>query len=163
MPTEIQSDHHPIEQLPPVWTGVYQREPEIQLVDRIDDKDWLDTLAFNDDPVTIRIEESAEENAPQYHLVQVNGRGAEVLIDGKWVIFGYLPVAQQIVTKRKYLEVLLRSKRTRITHTQDEAGPNPALMNVAHRATSATMAVSIIHDPSPRAGAWIGELKRRNY
>lgn len=163
MPRAIESEDHPIEQLPPIGTDIYQREPEIQLVDRIDDKDWLETLAFNEDPVTIRIEESAEENAPQYHLVQVNGRGAEVLIDGKWLIFGYLPVGLQVVTKRKYLEVLLRSKRTRITHMQDDAGPNPALMNVAHRATSATMAVSIIHDPSPRAGAWVAELKRRNF
>ena len=163
MARELHSESAPIEQLASVGTDQYAREPEIQLVDRIESNDYAEALAFEEDPVTIRIEPGHEENAPEHHLVQVNGKGAEVLINGQWLAFGYLPVGQQIVVKRKYLGVMLRSKRTRITHWQDEVGPSATNMNIAKRDTMGTMAVSIIHDPSPKAHAWMTELRRRNY
>ena len=162
MARELHSGNERIEQLDPVPAD-YVRKPEIQLVDNLDDPEYAERLRFNEDPVTIRIEESTQENAPLHYLVQVNGKGAEVLVGDKWFEFKHLPVGQQIVTKRKYLEVLLRAKQTRVSHFQDEPAADFSRMNEARRVTSAMVAVSIIHDPSPKAHAWMQEMTRRNF
>ena len=158
---ELNSDTMPIEQLPPI-SGDGDRNPDIILVDKIEPNEYLEALAFNEEPVTIRIEPGIEENAPLYHPAWVNGRGAEVLINNRWVTFNFLPVGEVVTTKRKYLEVLLRSKRNSvITVVREEQGRDP--VNEVRRPTSATMAISIIEDRNPRASAWIAELRRRNY
>lgn len=159
---ELHTESAPIEQLPPIVTDSLDREPEVIFADRIESNDYLDALAFNEDAVTIRIEPGIEENAPQFHPCWVNGKGAEVLVNGRWLEFKHFPVAEVLTTKRKYLEVLLRSKRNSIiTHIVEQPGRDP--INEVRRPTSATMAISIIHDPSPRAAAWMTELRRRNW
>src|SRR5262245_46624102 len=55
-------------------------------------KDYQDELAFNEEPITIRIERSGEKFAPPVIDCWVNGKGAEVVVNGKWVALGYLPV-----------------------------------------------------------------------
>lgn len=158
MARELHTETMPIEQ-PPPFNLDDDRESDIQRVQRIESKDYLDALAFNEEPVTIRIEQGMEENAPQWHLVHVNGRGAEVLLDGKWMVWGQLPVDKVITTRRKFLEVMLRSKRTVVhsnIHNIDES-------NHLQRSTSALMAISIIEDRNPLGPEWIRELRRRNY
>jgi hypothetical protein len=153
------------EQLPPIFDDGSddERLPEVILVDeRMAKKEYLADLAFNEEPVTILIQPGAEENAPNYHLCSVNGKGAEVLLDRKWIEFKYLPVGQEVTTKRKYLEVLLRSKRnTVIAGYQLQDGKDP--VNTTMRPTSAAMAVTIVEDRSPRGRAWASEMLRRNY
>jgi hypothetical protein len=90
----------------------------------------------------------------------VNGKGAEVLVNGKWVEFGYLPVSQMLTTKRKYVEVLLRSKRDSVnTNVIERDNEDP--QNIIERSTTSTALFSIIEDRNPRGAEWATELRRR--
>ncbi len=63
------------------------RDPEIVQAEitAIGKKEYLERLAMGEEPVTIRIEPSAEQNAPHSYYCAVNGVGAECPgPDGKW-------------------------------------------------------------------------------
>ena len=51
------------------------------------EKDYADQLKMAEDPVTIIIHPSQEKNPPQVVDCWVNGRGAEVFVNGKWTVF----------------------------------------------------------------------------
>jgi hypothetical protein len=160
---ELQTGTLRVEQGKPLPEDLSERQPEIIEVDNIEAqslKEYADRLAFNEEPVTIRIEPSAEENAPDFHPVWVNGVGAEVMFQGRWVSFGFLRVGEVITTKRKYVEVLLRSKRSFVRTTFDYT-PDGDTRNFTPRTTSQLMAVSIVKDTNPRGAAWATELVRR--
>lgn len=126
------------------------------------DKDYLAEIAFMEEPVTIRIMSSGGENPVSHYPVWVNGRGAEVLINGQWRTMTYLPVEQEITIKRKYVSVLARSKQDRIeTDILDRQADNPR--NIVNRRTSATCNFMVLHDPSPRGPARLAEDRRQNY
>lgn len=161
---ELHSDQFKIEQNSDLVGDVdfKDRESPIIQVDRVLDKEYMDELAFNEEPVTIRIEPSSEKNAAMWAPIWVNGKGAEVLLNGKWVEFGHLPVGKVLVVKRKYVEVLIRSKKDSVqTEVIETPGQDPD--NRIQRFTSASHSFSIIHDPNPLSAAWVAELRRRNY
>lgn len=139
------------------------RKPDIVTGDRIiaGDNDYLDELAFNEEPVTIRIEPSTEKNAAAHFPVWVNGKGCEVLIQNQWIPVGYLPVNTVLTIKRKYVEVIMRAKiDTVTTDVVEEPGKDP--INKVKRFTSAVHSFSIIKDDNPLSQAWLLELRRRN-
>ena len=105
---DIKIDQHAL-----IGGDTNEREPIIIKAEKGTSKSYLDELAFMEEPVTIRLEPSAEKNAPAWFPASVNGEGAEVLQpDGRWLHMaeGYLPVGRRVTTKRKYVEVLLRAK-----------------------------------------------------
>ena len=134
-------------------------QPDI-IVAQPSQDDYVDALAFNEEPVTIRLEPSAEKFASPWVPCWVNGKGAEVLMGNKWVEFGYLPVSKQLTTKRKYVEVLLRSKRDSVqTNVIERDNEDPR--NIVERSTSSTALFSIIEDRNPKGAEWATELRRR--
>lgn len=157
---ELHSDTMPVEQMPPIAdTAAY--DGDIVLTERTHEQDYLDELAFMEEPVTIRIEPSSDKNAAGAFPVWVNGKPAEVFQMGRWDEIGYLPVGRVLVVKRKVLEVIIRAKVDTI-HTkileQDSERPN----NVVQRFTSPVHSFSIIEDRNPRGPGWVTELRRRN-
>lgn len=137
------------------------RKPDVVVGEKVVNKDYIDELAFNEEPVTIRIEPSNEKNAPAHFPCWVNGRGADVLLNGEWVSVGHLPVSTILTVKRKYVEVIMRSKIDTITtDVVEEAGKDP--INKVKRFTVATNSLSIIKDDNPLSRAWLTELRRRN-
>lgn len=137
------------------------RKPEIVVGEKIVNTDYMDELAFNEEPVTIRIEASSEKNAAAHFPVWVNGRGGEVLINGQWLEVKYFPVNTVLTTKRKYVEVVMRAKiDTVTTDVIEEPGKDP--INKVKRFTSAVNSLSIIKDDNPLSRAWLTELRRRN-
>lgn len=159
MPRELNTDTMPINQPPPVNLDD-DREPEIIRVERVVSKEYVDALAFNEEPVTIRVEPGMEENAsPFTDVIQVNGRGAEILLNDRWHVWGHLPIDRIITTKRKYLEVMIRSKSTRV-HSNAQAIDET---NQLKRSTSGTMAITIIEDRNPRGHAWIRAIREANF
>lgn len=119
-------------------------------------------LKFMDEPVTIRLEPSTEKNAANVFPVWVNGRGADMLIDGKWVPICWLPVGQEITVKRCALEIIVRAKIDSIeTDVIEQPGKDPE--NRVKRFTSPVHSFSIIEDRNPRGHAWLREVRRRNY
>ena len=122
-------------------------------------KEYLEVLAFMEEPVTIRIERSSEKFAPPMIPCWVNGKGAEVFTNGKWVAQGHLPVGVPITTKRKYVEVLVAAKidsvQTKVQKFEDHE------KNMIERFPSSTAPLSILEDRSPKGAAWFAGLARR--
>lgn len=157
---ELHSSKLEIEQKPPILDpSTY--EGDIVLTERTHNQDYLDELAFGEEPVTIRIEPSSDRNAAGAMPIWVNGRGAEVFQNGRWDVITYLPVGQVLVTKRKYLEVIIRAKVDTI-HTKIQEMDSERPNNVINRFTSPVHSFSIIEDKNPRGAAWVTELRRRN-
>lgn len=124
------------------------------------DLDHLEELKFNDDPIAIIIAQPNEKNPPTHQPVWVNGKGAEMLIGGQFVEMIYLPVGVPLVTKRKYVEALARSKfdqiRTRIIEHQNRHPDN-----VIDRTRLATALFTVIEDRNPLGRPWLEEMLTR--
>jgi len=150
-----------IEQKPDIDPDA-ERVGDIVVADKPFDLDYAEALAFNEEPVTIRLEPSAEKNAATSFPVWVNGKGCEVLMNGRWLEMIYLPVGVPLTVKRKYLEVIVRTKldtlQTLVSEPESET-PN----NTIRRFTSAVHSFSIIEDKNPQGVAWLSELRRRNF
>lgn len=125
------------------------------------DATYLADLAMNEEPVTIRIEPSSEKNAANSHRVSVNGKGAEILLNGQWREITFLPVGIPLTVKRKYVGIIVSAKTDTVTTRivdMDAERPN----NVVDRFTNSVMSFSILEDANPRGAAWVAELRRRN-
>lgn len=157
---ELHSDTMKIEQKAPILDPKTY-EGDIVIGEKIGDAEYNDELAFNEEPVTIRLEPSSDRNAASCYPVWVNGKKAEVYQNGRWDEIGYLPVGRQLIVKRKVLEIIIRAKvdtiQTQILE-QDAERPN----NMVTRSTSAVHSFSILEDRNPRGAAWATELRRRN-
>lgn len=119
--------------------------------------DYLTELQFMEQPVSIRIEPGQEENAPLTVECYVNGKGAEVFLNNRWQEMGFLPVGVVVVTKRKYVEVLARS-RTMKCSTLDHSDLNNVDKNEVRRRNVRLHSFSVVHDPSPRGVAWLTQI-----
>lgn len=121
-------------------------------------KDYADALAFAEEPVHIRIERSSEKFAQQSVDVWVNGKGAEVLMNGRWIETKVLPVGVPVTTKRKYVEVLARSKEdsvsTRVVKAEDSE------RNLVERYTRSKVPFSVLRDNNPKGVEWLNNLVR---
>lgn len=160
---EFHSDTLKVEQKAPVTDDPSQYDGEIVVGEKIGGNTaFLEELAFMDEPVTIRIEPSADKNAAGAFPVWVNGKGAEVFEMGRWNEIGYLPVGQVITVKRKVLEVIIRAKTDNIQTVINEMDSERP-RNVIQRFTSPVHSFSIIEDRNPRGPAWVTELRRRNF
>lgn len=160
---EVQSTDTKIQQKPDVNLETLDRGTgDVVLVDEPLTTDYADALAFMEEPVTIRLAPSTDKNAATVFPVWVNGKPAEVFQNGRWQEIGYLPVGQNLVVKRKVLEVILRAKIDRVeTVVGDATQEKPA--NKAVRFTSPVHSVSILEDKNPLGSPWASELMRRNY
>lgn len=136
------------------------RESPIIVVETALIKEHAEKLAFAEEPVTILIHRSGEKFAPRStDYIGVNGRGAEILFKNGWVPIGYLPRGQSVTTKRKYVEVLAKSKMDHVTTTVIERD-NEDPQNIVERATVQLTTFSVIHDANPKGAEWISQLLR---
>lgn len=157
---ELHSDDVKIEQKAPILDHK-EYEGDIVLVDKPFNKDYLDELEFQEEPVTIILNPSAEKNAPTAFPVWVNGKGAEVFQNNQWMEIGYLPVGRPLTIKRKYIEVIIRAKLDAVTTQHDDATVERP-HNRINRSTSAVHSYSILEDKNPKGRAWAQEMIRRN-
>lgn len=137
------------------------KTPEVPAIEAIHADALVDgkaeALAFNEEPVEIMIYPSAETNAPLVVDCWVNGRGAEIFTNGKWVQAGCLPVGMNVITRRKYAEVLMRAKRDTIS-TQHEDAVVERPKNVVNRSSSAVANLQIVRDNNPKGIEWVRRL-----
>lgn len=120
--------------------------------------EYLAALHFNEEPVTIRIEENSKSDFPETHVpVQVNGVEAEVLQNGQWIRIGWLPIGVPLTTKRKYVEVLARAKPENVRTVHDDANVERP-QNRVQRRTSAAYPLSIIRDDNPKGHEWLSRI-----
>ena len=137
--------------------GPLDHEQVILPVDTPLDDDHVKLLAFAEEPVTIRIEPSPEKFAPKVIDCWVNGVGAEVFMNGRWHKLGVLPVGIPVTTKRKYVEVMARSKQDTVeTKTGKVGDENPE--NRIDRTTFHKAPFSVISDKNPLGAEWLTRL-----
>lgn len=162
---EIQTADIPIEQKPDISAEqLADRAPEIVQAQQLPQKDYLDELAFNEEPVTIRIEPSTEKNAATSHYCAVNGKGVEALDrNGQWKEITYLPVGIELTIKRKYVAVLASAKFDTIDTSVGEQRDDGFIANDVKRRTSGVVVFSVLQDKNPLGAAWLTEYRRRNF
>lgn len=154
---EVSNAEFPLGQKPPINLDDGPQNQIIQSLESPLTDDYAQNLAFAEEPIEILIHPGREQNAPIVYDVWVNGKGAEVFVAGKWHVFNCLPVGKNVITKRKYVEVLARSKVDTIaTDVDDATKENPG--NRINRVTSSTAIFSVIGDNNPRGREWLRTL-----
>ena len=132
--------------------------PEVPAIEAIHAEALIDgraeQLAFNEEPVEVMVYPSSEENAPLTVPCWVNGRGAEVFQNGRWNVLGFLPVGVNVITRRKYAEVLLRAKKDKIS-TDHQGTEVERPQNKVRRVSSAVANIQVITDRNPRGIEWV--------
>lgn len=162
--TALKTDDIKIEQKPDITNRA-------ELKDRSDtvvaapigaaDPAYLAQIEFAEEPVTIRLEPSSDMNAATMHPIWCNGKGCEVLINGKWCEMTYLPVGRNWTVKRKYVAILAGAKIDKINTIKGSVNDeNPE--NRISRITTSVVTFSVVEDKNPRGAAWLAELIRRN-
>lgn len=154
---ETHTDDVKPQQRPTIHLGDYERGDEtiIPIAAGLG-MDYVSELAFMEQPIMIRIERSNEKFAPNTVDCWVNGKGAELFVNGKWMVCGWLPVGKPIVTRRKYVEVLLRAKPEAVStqvirHNESED-------NILNRFTSNKYPLAILQDNDPRGIEWANQI-----
>ena len=138
------------------------RENVVEAVPADIEADYIDSLKFNEDPVTILIHPPQSKNPPLVVDCWVQGKGAEVFVNGKWHVFGCLPIGMEVVTKRKYVEVLARSKTENIQadfEMRDNEDPRQRLV----RLNSSNHLFTVIEDRNPAGRRWLSALMAEKY
>jgi hypothetical protein len=152
---ELEPDDQPVEQLSPHDMGMgntpFTRPapPDITVVEKPLTKDQAKLLAFNEEPVTIVANQGAGDNAPLFLEAWVQGKGIECWYPQfGWVEKKHIPVDTEVIVKRKYLEVLLRSKALLVSTPEDKAdGSEPR--NLIIRRSVNTHSITIVEDKDP--------------
>ena len=116
--------------------------------------EYIEELAFYEDPVTIIINPSTHKNAASIFENWCNGTRAEMLINGKWVPIGELPVGKPITIKRKVVEQIIRARVMNV-QTIHEEPPTPSPRNEILRTASHVHSFSVLKDASPKSQEWL--------
>lgn len=152
---ELAHDDQRVNQLPTIDMGMgntpfaHPTPPSIDLVDKPLIKGQAELVKFNEEPVTIRASQGAGDHAPLFLEAWVNGKGIERYFPQLgWIEVKHIPVEEEVIIKRKYLEVLLRSKAMMISTPEDRAdGSEPR--NLVIRRSVNTHSINILEDRDP--------------
>jgi len=153
---EVHTESMPLRQpddvVMPGLDSVFVPEPEaIAVVERPDTKAgeeaYNQALKFNEDLLTIVLEPSAEENAPQFQDVSCNGR------------IHLIPVGEEYTLPRKFVEILILAMPYSVrTIVESPVGQDP--INRITKRASAKFPLSILHDPAGGRGTeWLRRLR----
>ena len=143
------------------------RQNVIKLPNGYTDKEWKayqEKLAMAEDPILINVMMAGEgsQEATTTDFIGVNGKGVEVLNNGRWVSQGYLFMEQPVTIKRKYLEVMLRSKRDKI-ETVFYKLPDGKTINIAKKNTAGQYQIQILQDKNPKGIEWMQMIRAANF
>ena len=114
------------------------------------DTTYADALKFSEEKVTVMIHEDTDPNAEDPVQLAVNG------------VNQFIFRGQPQDVKRKYVEVLARSKRTRIS-TPEITDGSGSRTNAVRKASSLRYPFSVMYDPNPRGAAWLKGIMTEAY
>lgn len=143
----------------PLHDAFRRPESEILIAPEVLAKDYADALAFAEEPVEIMVQPSSEKFGAKTAECWVNGKGIEIYdrMTGQWYPAGSIQRGEAVITKRKYVEILLRSKTTDIrTSVIEHPGDDPE--NKMIPSSHANYPIQIIRDDNKKLG---GEWFRR--
>lgn len=124
--------------------------PQIEAITDLQrfNKDKLALLAFMEEPVTVHIHETSEEQADSNFSIWVNGR-QEVFFRG-----------QEKTVKRKFVEGLARAKPT--TYRNEQFKMQDGSDSVRYpKSRGLRYSFSVVHDNNPRGRDWLKEVLRQ--
>lgn len=121
----------------------------------------VEEVEFMEEPVEIIIQKSQEKGfAPKCtDLISINGIKAELQdrATGKWLQVGYLPRGVRIITKRKYVEALVKAHvQSYTTEIDRPVGEDP--VNRLNHTVNFTNNVSRLVDNNPKGNEWWARL-----
>jgi hypothetical protein len=149
-----------IEQKPAISDDPSQFDGDIVRVEQMPNKEYREELAFNEEPVTIVLHQSSDKNSANSYPIWNNGKGCEAMIGGKWREVTWLTTGTRYTIKRKYLEIMARSKMDNVeTVILDKDAERPR--NMINRVTSAHMSFSVLEDKNPRGADWLTNIIRQ--
>ncbi|MEJ5148964.1 hypothetical protein [Comamonas sp. MYb396] len=119
----------------------------IDVVDKPLPKNALDMEAFMNEVVTIVVNPPTDADDPTLIQVGVNG------------VNQFIRRGDAVDVKRKYVEVLARSKRTDFAQTLDERLGEQGF-NSLRSMHSLRYPFSMLRDPNPNGGAWLTAILR---
>lgn len=131
--------------MPPLDQPIIRESIEIEPVTAPLTTNDFDELMFMEELVKVRVEPLTEKNPRKIIDLYVNGKP-------EWV-----PVGRPWIMRRKFVEVLARSKPINVQtkHEQPEESLDP--QNEVIRTTSAQFPFSVLED-TPRGIAWLNKL-----
>lgn len=107
------------------------------------DKEWAANIAFSREKITIRVNESTDENAEKI---------VEVWNNGELMRF---PRGQEVTCERRFVESLMRAKPIRFTQQAilDDTGTVTGYREVPHAALRYPF--TVVRDDSPLSTPWL--------
>lgn len=123
--------------------------PAIEIIDRVVPTDVLEIEKFMQEPVTVMIADSNDENDTELVQVSVNGNRQ------------FFQRGRPQEVKRYFVERLARAKRTSYTQNLDER-QGEGMNNMVPR-HALRYPFTVIEDKNPKGGEWLrGILAERN-
>lgn len=132
-----------------IITGIGDDSAEIEIEQA--NAGRIAALAFLEQPVTIRIHGTTDDNAEQMIFCQVNGQGAGP--NG----IPYLPREIEVTIKRKFVEVLARARPVKVKHSErfnPESGERESVLNTK---SSLLYPFDVVKD-SDQGRAWLAGI-----
>lgn len=120
--------------------------PPLEVIDGPNALAKADELAFMEEPVTIVVHSSGEENEENPIIVGVNGRQV------------FIPRGQHVIVRRKYVERLARAKRNAYRQGNLDASNDPVRFNSMQMTTALLYNFSVLHDPNPAGPDWLRKV-----
>lgn len=161
---EVEFTNDQLAQRDPVAHSLEETPDFSDTIQAVDPKhienEYLERLKMDNDPVTIMIAKGNEQKPALTVPVWVQGIGAEVLKDGKWVQLGWLPVDIPVTTKRKFVEALARARPVNVDN-EVIGGMNPLgdlPKNQIRHTARALNQFSVLEDRNPKGGEWLRRL-----
>lgn len=127
----------------PVTIGEIGRG-DVDEIEVVKDVTKAEKLAFMEEPVTIVVMSSGDQNEVDLVQVAVNG------------VTQFIKRDQPITVKRKYVERLARCKKTDFNQTLDDRMGEA--MNTLQRRHSLRFPFSVIQDANPKGAGWLKQI-----
>lgn len=162
---EVNSADMPIEQMDDLSLALGEMDPldrvrELEPVDpEVLNKQYAEALSFMEEPIHVMVQPmtTGERNPPIVVDCWVNGKGAEVFVNGRWHEFNCLPIGKPVVTKRKYVEALMGAKTTTIETPEDTPFAGELQQRIV-RHTAAKVNIQILGDRNPMGIEWVRRI-----
>lgn len=123
--------------------------PEVEVIDRVLTSGKAEQESFMQEPVTVMVHESTDQNDSELVQVSINGRTQ------------FFARGRPQTVRRCYVERLARAKKTAYSQTLDDRLGEA--MNVMKPHHALRYPFSVIEDANPKGSAWLrGILAERN-
>jgi hypothetical protein len=118
---------------------------DVDDIETVLDMSMADQLAFMEEPVTILVMSSGDQNEIALVQVAVNG------------VTQFIKRDEPITVKRKYVERLARCKKTDFNQALDDSQGEQSF-NVLTRRHSLRFPFSVIQDRNPKGAGWLKQI-----